>query len=168
MIWPVVTGWPGSTERLCTVPARWACTSFSIFMASTTQSTRPGSTSSPSDTETERTVPCIGETTASLPPAPPPPCCTRSCRPRAAPPLLSAPLPPPRERTPLRLGLREAYLESPPVHLDRANPLRGPHRTVIWRGDGRCPVQLGRARSQLRRLDDAVARLPRHEARMRE
>src|SRR2546423_665060 len=70
MIWPVMTGWPASTERLRTVPAACACTSFSIFIASTMQITWPGSTSSPSASRTDRTVPCIGETTASLPPPP--------------------------------------------------------------------------------------------------
>src|SRR5205807_947803 len=46
--WPVVTGCPGSTERPETSPPRWACTSFSIFIASTMQITAPASTSAPS------------------------------------------------------------------------------------------------------------------------
>ena len=47
-----------------------ACTSFSIFIASTMQITWPAATESPSATSTESTVPCIGLTTASRPPAP--------------------------------------------------------------------------------------------------
>ena len=39
MTWPVVTGWPGSTESSETVPARGDVISFSIFIASTTQTT---------------------------------------------------------------------------------------------------------------------------------
>ena len=42
MTWPVETGWPGSTESSETVPARGAVISFSIFIASTTQTTWPG------------------------------------------------------------------------------------------------------------------------------
>ena len=42
------------------MPARGDVISFSIFIASTTQMTWPGSTSSPSATSTASTVPCIG------------------------------------------------------------------------------------------------------------
>ncbi len=45
MTWPVFTGWPGATESSVTRPARVACTSFSIFIASTMHSTWPASTS---------------------------------------------------------------------------------------------------------------------------
>ena len=38
-------------------------------------------------------------------------------------------LPPPRERVPFRLGLRQEHLEPPPVHLDGANPFRRPTGT---------------------------------------
>ena len=48
-----------------TRPPWSACTSFSIFIASTMQTTWPASISSPSETETARTVPCIGETIVS-------------------------------------------------------------------------------------------------------
>ena len=41
MTWPVETDCPGSTERLETVPARGVVISFSIFIASTTQTTWP-------------------------------------------------------------------------------------------------------------------------------
>ena len=58
---------PGATERPHTTPARCAVTSFSIFIASTTQITWPAVTSSPSATSTASTVPCIGLTTASRP-----------------------------------------------------------------------------------------------------
>src|SRR6266540_6006330 len=40
--WPVVTGWPGATDSSETVPPRGAVISFSIFIASTTQTTWPG------------------------------------------------------------------------------------------------------------------------------
>ncbi len=45
MTWPVFTGWPAATESSLTRPARCACTSFSIFIASTMHSTWPASTS---------------------------------------------------------------------------------------------------------------------------
>jgi len=48
MTWPVLTGWPGWTESSDTVPSRCACTSFSIFIASTMQSTWPAVTAWPS------------------------------------------------------------------------------------------------------------------------
>ena len=48
MTWPVVTCWPAATESSPTVPARGARTSFSIFIASTMQTTWPASTVSPS------------------------------------------------------------------------------------------------------------------------
>ena len=49
---------------------RGATISFSIFIASTTQSSWPASTVSPSATATVSTVPCIGLVTS--PSAPPP------------------------------------------------------------------------------------------------
>ena len=58
-------------------------TSFSIFIASTMQSTCPASTTSPSATFTSRTVPCIGLTTGRCRP-PPAPAATRSRRRRAS------------------------------------------------------------------------------------
>ena len=68
MTWPFATGSPAATDSCVTVPPRWAWTSFSIFIASTMQSTWPAATSSPSATATASTVPCIGETTASCTP----------------------------------------------------------------------------------------------------
>ncbi len=49
---------------MCTVPSRGATSWCSIFMASTESSTWPASTVSPLLTETDTTVPGIGERTA--------------------------------------------------------------------------------------------------------
>ena len=47
------------------MPGWWAATSFSIFIASTMQTTSPAATSWPISTSTRRTVPCIGVATTS-------------------------------------------------------------------------------------------------------
>src|SRR5256885_668832 len=65
MTWPVVIGWLGSTESSETVLFCDAVISFFIFIASTTQTTWPGCTSSPSVISTASTVLCIGLTIAS-------------------------------------------------------------------------------------------------------
>src|SRR3954462_3510781 len=116
MTCPVVTGWPGVTDRSEMRPARCACTSFSIFIASTMQTTWPAATSSPSATSTARTVPCIGLTTASLPPAAPPRARPRPPR-RAAGALAAAA----RELGERRLRPEHADFEALAVDFDEAN-----------------------------------------------
>src|SRR6266511_2434632 len=71
MGWPASTTSPGETWMALTDPARGADTRVSIFMASSTATGSPASTSCPSDTSTWRMVPCIGEVTTPF--AEPPP-----------------------------------------------------------------------------------------------
>ena len=56
-----LTAAPSATLRVVTLPARWAAISFSIFIASITQTRSPSSTSAPCSTATLKTVPCSGE-----------------------------------------------------------------------------------------------------------
>ena len=118
MIWPLETGWPASTERFRTTPARGACTSFSIFIASTMQITWPGSTSSPvGDRHREhRSLHRRDDRVAAAGAV------------RAAPRPLAPPL---GERAPLRLRLADPHLEPPPVDLDRADALDRPPEPAL-------------------------------------
>src|SRR4051794_16842571 len=61
---PADTGAPTWTKTAATVPAVAARTSISIFIASSTASTVPGSTASPADTRISTTVASIGATGA--------------------------------------------------------------------------------------------------------
>ena len=105
MTCPAPTGSPAATDSCATTPPCGARTSFSIFIASTMQSTCPVSTVSPSATATESTVPCIGETIASSPPAPP---------------AAHALLPSACKLSPRLLRLEHAHLEPAAVDLDSA------------------------------------------------
>ena len=123
-----------------------ACTSFSIFIASTTQSTWPAATSSPSATSTASTVPCIGLTTASSPASRPRRRAPRSRRARAS-------------ARPRRLGLDERDVEAAAVELDHARRARATARRR--RPTARLPLSHATTPSPLRqllRLDDAVRR----------
>src|SRR5215207_10357990 len=62
---PLVTVAPTCARRLLTVPARWAVSGCSIFIASSTTTRSPACTASPSATATLTIVPCIGEVSAS-------------------------------------------------------------------------------------------------------
>src|SRR5690606_37348249 len=62
---PLPTVAPTSAERPVIVPALWALSGCSIFIASMTTTTSPSATSWPSSTATLTMVPCIGEVTES-------------------------------------------------------------------------------------------------------
>src|SRR4029453_18386531 len=66
---PEPTDWPAVTLTSLTVPDLSAAMLFSIFIASSTHTVWPASTSSPSDTSTFTIVPCIGTVTAPVPAA---------------------------------------------------------------------------------------------------
>ena len=141
-------------RQLGDAPARCACTSFSIFIASTMQSTWPASTSSPSATSTASTVPCIGLTTASFPPA----CAAaarRSRRRRASSANGgSGPSAATSKRRPSTSTAAHALAHR------RVRP--APPEPVAARSRAR------RARRHQLRLDEAVTRLALDEARMRQ
>ena len=89
-----------------TTPARCVTISFSIFIASTTQTTAPTPTASPSATSTFSTVPCMGVTTASL--------LVQARRD----PLTTAP----RQLHPGRLRLEHGHVVTAAADLDRGRP----------------------------------------------
>ncbi len=62
---PLVTVAPTSAWRPVTVPALWALSGCSIFIASMTTMTSPSATVAPSVTATLTMVPCMGEVTES-------------------------------------------------------------------------------------------------------
>ena len=64
---PLPTESPSETLISFTVPALSAFMLFSIFIASSTSRGWPASTSSPTATSTEMTVPCIGTVMVPLP-----------------------------------------------------------------------------------------------------
>src|SRR3954451_10155835 len=96
---PELTGAPSFAASLVILPDLWAVISFSIFIASITQTRSPSETSWPSSTGTLKTLPCRGETRSS---------------PEAA-------LPPPAERS--RLGARFRPAPAPAAGAPTASPI---------------------------------------------
>ncbi len=154
MTWPVVTAWPGSTERPETRPGRCACTSFSIFIASTMQIDGAGlDLVAVRDAHGEHGALHRGDDRVLA----------RSAG-AVSVDALAAAL---GERAPLRLGLRQPHLEPPSVDLDRPgtfgrSPRPGRRAAACLRlGDREAAVELDRPRGELIRLHDPETRRPR-------
>ena len=136
-----------------TMPARWAEISFSIFIASTRQSTWPSSTRSPSATSTFSTVPCIGLTTAPLPAPSDPRRPARAAAGRALPRAAPA-----RGASPRSVARRTSTGSTAGAAAGRRTALLA---TALRR-------ELRRAGGERLRLDEAVAGLAGDEARLGE
>ena len=149
--WPLATCSPTVTPSSDTTPSAWATIGFSIFIASTTQITRPASTASPSATSTSqhRSLHRAHDRVGA----------------RAGEALRTLPVPP-SGLGPGRVGLLKAHLVQPSVELDGQDP--APRAGAVRRGRGSPDdpllVELLRAPGERLRLHDPGTRLATSEA----